>query len=298
MRLLSLSFTFVAIATSICAAAKSGPKCAAYIEVDSNTILNTGRYTLEDGSNVFDFTMVFAANIKKNGSHVVISNGPSVQKVLDNAKTQIQPLQAKGIKVLLSLLGGGDGVGIANFASQDAAAHFAGLVKDEIQKYGLDGVDLDDEYADYGKSGTAQPNQHSIGWLITALRNEMPNKLITFYNIGPAANSLSSSNATIGSKLDYSWNAYYGSFAAPKIPGLKKSALSPAAVSFSTISSNQASSLAKRTVSDGYGAYLTYNLGAGNFSKFISAFTQPLYGQNATYHPPTSQRASTRSTKG
>ena len=285
MKLLSSALAFVAIAAIMSpSAAKSGPKCAAYVEVNNNSINNTGRYTLVDGSNVFDIAIIFASNINFNGTEAVVYHNPNVQKLLDNAETEIKPLQAQGIKVVLSILGGHTGVGVSNFASQKAATRFAGLVRHEILKYGLDGVDLDDEYAEYGKNGTARPNKQSIGWLISALRANMPEKLITFYNWGPAATALSSSNSTIGAKLDYSWNALYGTYIPPRVPGLGKSALAPAAISFSSTSSNDAASLAERTVSEGYGAYLTYNLGGGNRSTYVSAITEALYGQAAIYH--------------
>ena len=142
-----------------------------------------------------------------------------------------------------------------------------------------DGVDLDDEYADYTST-----NSKSIGWLITALRKDLPNKLITFYNYGPASTTLSSDSASIGSQLNYSWNAIYDTYSAPSIPGLSKSALSPAAVDITSTPSSDAASFAQSTVSQGYGAFMTYDLDAGDNSAYISAFTQALYGQATTYH--------------
>lgn len=273
--------------------AKTGPIIPAYIEVNTNSLLNTGRYTLENGANVFDIAIIFASNIKmNNNSEAIIYNNPNVQALLNNATTQIRPLQDKGIKVVLSLLGGGEGVGIANFATQAAAQRFAGLIKKEITKYGLDGVDFDDEYAEYGTNGTAQPNKHSIGWLVDAVRNDLPDKLITFYNIGPAAQYLSEDPASVGSKFNYSWNPYYGSFEPPSIPGLNKSDLAPAAIDITSTSQSTAASLANQTIAGGYGAYLTYNLVAGNYSTYLSAITQQLYGQNVTYNPgPVTKRS-------
>ena len=214
----------------------------------------------------------------------MLFNNDQVQSTLDNAADQIQPLQAKGIKVLLSILGNHQGAGFANFASQDAAADFAGQVRDTLNQYGLDGVDLDDEYADYGTNGTPQPNDQSIGWLISALRADLPDKLVTFYNFGPSSDSLSSSPASVGSQLDYSWNAIYDTYNAPQIPGLSDGSLSAAAIDIPTTPSSDAASFAQRTVSDGYGAYMTYDLGSGDNSQYISSFTQALYGQAATYN--------------
>lgn len=266
------------------AATKSGPTSIAYVEVNNDQLANVGRYQLANGANAFDVAIIFAANINWNGSKAVLYNNDKVQATLDNAATQIKPLQAKGIKVSLSILGNHQGAGIANFPTQAAAQDFASQVTATVTKYGLDGVDLDDEYADYGTNGTPQPNQQSIGWLITALRAQMPSKLLSFYDIGPAASSLSSSSSTIGSKLNYAWNPYYGSYSAPSIPGLGKSALSPAAVDIQNTAQSTAVSLASRTVVDGYGVFMTYNLPGGDESAYVSAMTQKLYGQAATYH--------------
>jgi len=273
-----------AAAPAATAATKSGPTSIAYVEVNNDQLANVGRYQLANGANAFDVAIIFAANINWNGSKAVLYNNDKVQATLDAAATQIRPLQAKGIKVSLSILGNHQGAGIANFPTQAAAQDFASQVTATVTKYGLDGVDLDDEYADYGTNGTPQPNQQSIGWLITALRAQMPSKLLSFYDIGPAASSLSSSSSTIGSKLNYAWNPYYGSYSAPSIPGLGKSALSPAAVDIQNTAQSAAVSLASRTVADGYGVFMTYNLPGGDKSAYVSAMTQKLYGQAATYH--------------
>ncbi|MCC8906729.1 endo-beta-N-acetylglucosaminidase H [Curtobacterium sp. GD1] len=269
---------------SATSATKSGPTSIAYVEVNNDQLANVGRYQLANGANAFDVAIIFAANINWNGSKAVLYNNDKVQATLDAAATQIKPLQAKGIKVSLSILGNHQGAGIANFPTQAAAADFASQVTATVTKYGLDGVDLDDEYSDYGTNGTPQPNQQSIGWLITALRAQMPGKLISFYDIGPASSSLSSSSSAIGSKLDYAWNPYYGTYSAPSIPGLGKAKLSAAAVDIQNTAQSTAVSLAQRTKADGYGVFMTYNLPDGDVSSYVSAMTQVLYGQAATYH--------------
>ncbi|MFJ2980109.1 endo-beta-N-acetylglucosaminidase H [Curtobacterium sp. NPDC087082] len=269
---------------SATSATKSGPTSIAYVEVNNDQLANVGRYQLANGANAFDVAIIFASNINWNGSKAVLYNNDKVQATLDAAATQIKPLQAKGIKVSLSILGNHQGAGIANFPTQAAAADFASQVTATVTKYGLDGVDLDDEYSDYGTNGTPQPNQQSIGWLITALRAQMPGKLISFYDIGPASSSLSSSSSTIGSKLDYAWNPYYGTYSAPSIPGLGKAKLSAAAVDIQNTAQSTAVSLAQRTKADGYGVFMTYNLPDGDVSSYVSSMTQVLYGQAATYH--------------
>lgn len=270
--------------TASASATKAGPTSIAYVEVNNDQLANVGRYQLTNGANAFDVAIIFAANINWDGSKAVLYANENVQRTLDDAATQIRPLQAKGIKVSLSVLGNHQGTGIANFPTQQAAADFAAQVSATVAKYGLDGVDLDDEYSDYGANGTPQPNQQSIGWLVSALRADMPGKLISFYDIGPASDALSSSSSTIGSQLDYAWNPYYGTYSAPSIPGLGKDRLSAAAVDIQNTSRSTAVSLAQRSQADGYGVFMTYNLPDGDVSPYVSSLTQVLYGQAATYH--------------
>ncbi|MBP0460608.1 chitinase [Streptomyces bomunensis] len=265
------------------AAGKSGPVSVAYVEVNSNSMLNVGKYKLAgSGANVFDIGVIFAANINYNGSQAYLSFNQQVQSVLDNAATQIRPLQQQGIKVELSILGNHQGAGFANFPSQSAAAAFAKQLSDTVSKYGLDGIDFDDEYADYGVNGTAQPNDSSFVYLVQALRQDMPGKLITLYDIGPSASRLSYNGVDVTGMFDYAWNPWYGSFDVPGI-GLPKDRLSPAAIDLGSTSADAAANMARQTVDGGYGVYLTYNLTSTDIHDYISRFTDVLYGSDAVH---------------
>lgn len=265
-----------------------GPASSAYVEVNNEPIGAVGSYVLPDGSNVFDVAVIFAANINYDGDQAQLHFNENVQRTLDDQET-IDALQEKGIKVTLSILGNHQGAGLANFESAASATAFAVQVADAVDDYGLDGVDLDDEYSEYGKNGTAMPNDDSIGWLVSALRDEMPSKIISFYSIGPSGESLEHGSADIGSQLTYATNPYYGSYDAPAIPGLGDAQLSPAAVDIQSTSTDLAATLAQRTMDDGYGMFMTYNLPDGDMSGYISSFTEILYGQPAVYAPDSSR---------
>ncbi|MFS8202297.1 endo-beta-N-acetylglucosaminidase H [Streptomyces sp. CWNU-52B] len=284
---LALGATAPTGATAAPALAKEGPTSVAYVEVNNNSMLNVGKYTLANGGdNVFDVAVIFAANINYDtGTKTAqLYFNENVQRVLDNAATEIRPLQQKGIKVVLSVLGNHQGAGFANFPSEQAASGFAKQLSDTVAEYGLDGIDFDDEYAEYGNNGTGQPNASSFVQLVTALRANMPNKIISLYNIGPAASRLSYGGVDVSSKFDYAWNPYYGSWQVPGI-ALPKAQLSPAAVEIGRTSQSVVTSLARRTVSEGYGVYLTYNLDGADRSADVSAFTRELYGSDARYTP-------------
>lgn len=283
----ALAVGTMASTTAAAAPAKIGPISVAYIEVNSNSMLNVGKYTLASGGgNVFDIGVIFAANINYNTStnSAYLYFNPQVQSVLNNVSTQIRPLQAKGIKVELSILGNHEGAGFANFPSQASASAFAKQLSDAVTTYGLDGIDFDDEYADYGTNGTGQPNASSFVYLVSALRKDMPGKLISLYDIGPAASSLSYGGVDVTQDINYAWNPWYGSWDVPSI-ALAKSHLSPAAIEIGATPASTAASLAQQTVSNGYGVYLTYNLDGTDQHSYLSSFTTKLYGSAAVYHP-------------
>ncbi|MBC9914884.1 chitinase [Chitinophaga varians] len=267
---------------------KAGGKSVCYVEVNSNSLLNTGKYTLTTGGQqLFDIAIIFAANINYNTStgKAVLYNNPNVTNVLVNKNTQIVPLQNKGMKVLLSILGNHQGAGFCNFTSRAAAKAFAQQLADTANYYGLDGIDFDDEYADYGNNSLPQPNDSSFVMLLDELRKLIPTKIISFYYYGPAASRLSWGGKKAGDFVNYSWNAIYGSYSVPNVAGLPKSNLGPAAVDIMVTSQSTANSLATQTKNNGYGVYLWYNLTSTDKHVFFSGVSNILYGSSVTYTP-------------
>lgn len=277
----------VGLATPAVAAvtpAGKGPITTVYVEVNNNRQLReVGKYRLaKGGGNVFDIAIIFAANINYDpaAKAATLYFNENVRWVLDNAETQIRPLQRRGVKVLLSVIGNHQGVGVSNFQDREAASAFAGQLADAVHRYGLDGIDFDDEWADYHKGKPV--NDFSFPYLVSALRGHLPDKLITLYFYGPASHKLKYGDIDLAKVFDYSWNADYGSWEVPGI-ALPKARLAPAAVNFTETSADTAARLARRTVEEGYGAYLTYNLPGTDSHEYASRFTRELYGSDAVY---------------
>ena len=267
---------------------KAGGVSVCYVEVNNQSMLNVGKYTLTDsGQQVFDIAIIFAANINYDipNKKAVLFNNSNVSYVLQNKATQIVPLQKKGIKVLLSILGNHQGAGICNFTSNASAKAFAQIITDTINYYGLDGVDFDDEYANYGANSTGPTNDSSFVMLISNLRQLLPTKVISFYFYGPAANYLSYNGAKIGSLVNYSWNAVYGTFSVPSIPGMSNTNISPAAIDLQGTSQSTAVSLAQQTKNNHYGTFMCYNLTSIDQHVYLSATSSVLYGSGVTYTP-------------
>lgn len=262
------------------------PKLAVYVEVNSNDLANVADYTLaESGEAAIDMAMIFAANINYDGEKAYLHFNERVTETLDNAETQIRPVQENGTKVLLSVLGNHQGAGFANFTSYAQADAFAAQLADAVTTYGLDGIDFDDEWTNYGANGTPQPNAESFGWLATALRDRLgPDKIISLYAIGPTYETTDFTLFDAASVLDYAWNPYYPTYDAPTVPGLgDRTRLGAAAIDLSQTSAATAADFANRTVADGYGVYVAYNLTATDQSAYLSGITEALKGEATEY---------------
>lgn len=282
----------VAVATALPAFAASGGTgpapassalTAVYVEVNHEDLATVGTFVLEGSRRpVFDLAMIFAANINFDGTAAYLHLNDRVTATLDDADTQIRPLQAKGTKVLLSVLGNNQGAGFANFPTEQDADRFAAKVAKVVHEYHLDGVDLDDEYSEYGTNGTGNPNEDSFVWLVHALRRHLaPHELITFYAIGPSAERTVSGSGKASDALDYAWNPWYGSYSAPSVPGMAKEHLGAAAVDWGRTSPSTVQSMASRTVEDGYGVFMSYDLRDTTDLSSVQAMTLVLREERA-----------------
>ena len=93
------------------------PIMSVYIETNDINPLNAGDYMLEDGTAFFDVAELFASNINKdkNGNPTLFLND-KLANILENEGVEkyVRPLQEKGIKVLLSVIGNWQHIGLAN----------------------------------------------------------------------------------------------------------------------------------------------------------------------------------------
>ena len=134
-----------------------GMKMIAVVEVNDFSPLNPLGFTLKDsGKQLFDMVVLFSANINYDSQtgRVYVSRNENVQAILDNREKYIQPLQDRGIKVILGILGNHDESGISTL-SDAACKDFAQEVKNVCDAYALDGVFLDDEYTDKDKAAAS-----------------------------------------------------------------------------------------------------------------------------------------------
>lgn len=272
------------------------PKLTVYIETNDINPLNAGEYrfcgTTEE---VVDHVILFASNIRGNCNSVWLHHNPNQTHILNNVNTLVRPLQNKGIKVLLGLLGDHTGVGFANLTPAMIES-FATQVANCVNTYGLDGVDFDDEYAKYGTLACtpALPNPSSTihGNLIQRLRFKLdsifppsatsPRKLITAFNFGYTGFNQATMNA-----LDYMWPNYGCSSYPPS--GLPNSKWAKLSVNFSPLNPGQSTIQNCASSYAGYGALMTFNLRDYNCSGIMNYFAYDVWGEDVcwtgTVHP-------------
>jgi hypothetical protein len=164
-----------------------------YIEANDTDPRVAMGYTMENsGKPFFDYVILFAANIvdrdtgDKSGVHLYFNS--NVKYILDNRNTYIKPLQDKGIRVLLGLLGDHDDVGFGYFGSHTSHTiaereSFLQEVAEAVDYYGLDGVDFDDEWPSSGSYTTTYAYGDAMANLIVSTRRWLgPDKVITVYD--------------------------------------------------------------------------------------------------------------------
>lgn len=238
---------------------QKNPKMVVYVETNDVNPLNAGDYTMSDGTTFVDIVELFASNIHKddNGDPTLFLND-KLTNVLENggAATYVAPLQTKGIKVLLTVLGDWQGIGVANMTDAQSTK-FATILAYVVNRYGLDGIGFDDEYANY--SGSLVSN--SYAQIIKKLHALMPSdKLITVFDWG----NTSQIDAEASACIDYAYHGYFGSYVeytSSGITGMTASKWSPISFNLGNYNSTAtAESYAERASDDGYGAMMCFNL--------------------------------------
>ena len=105
-------------------------------------------------------------------------------------------------------MGGGTGLGFANLTDAQIS-DFTAQVQTAVSLYDLDGINLWDKGAGYGKEGMAPINDTSYAKLIKALKNAMPDKLLTLVDTRETTEALCDEQAgiSVGNYLDYAWSS-------------------------------------------------------------------------------------------
>ena len=142
----------------------------------------------------------------------LLASGSDLSYVLEHRDKYIRHLQEIGSKVCICIENGGKGIGFCNM-NDAQIADFVYQVKSIIERYYLDGVNLWDDDSKYGKAGMPAMNTTSYPKLIKALREALPDKLLTLVDKGDATEYFYDVNKCggieAGRYLDYAWHGYF-----------------------------------------------------------------------------------------
>lgn len=251
-----------------------------YVGVNSNSFANAGCYTLQDGRQFFDIACIFAANINAGSAgDAALYFNPQVAATLESGA--VQTLQDLGITVLLTVLGNHENAGWSCFTQQSVAQNFVDQLAAAVQKYGLDGIDIDDEYSN------CQTNLTSLAMVTTLMQQTMPGKIISkalFQDIqyfGPTWEG-----NTLANTLTYGWEMTYGypNYGARLQPyvdkGMGKNQLA-IGVSTDDCDGGPAASFIK---SNGYGGVMVFNV-TNDSTSCLSQISNALYDEDTVAKP-------------
>ena len=206
------------------------PKVIAIIETndtDPRNVLSYHLGTSADDPLFFDIIEFFAANIHKDANNdPTIYFNPELAPLLADTATYVKPLKDAGLKVVLSILGDWQGIGVANM-TESQADKFTDILVHIVKTYGLDGVSFDDEYANY-ESTVADSYGRIIEQLRTKLDAEFPDthKLIGVDQWG----NYNQIDAEAGAMIDYVYHGMFGAnvfYTSSSISGVTQDRFSP-----------------------------------------------------------------------
>lgn len=274
-----------------CPDRKEPMKMVAYVETNDWDIRNMGQFILKDSKKpVFDIVVLFAANMNYDipKSKRYLSFNDKLQPILKDPDKYIKPLKDRGIKVVVDILPNHQGVGYYNFQNYEEALEFARDCKQYADKYGFDGYDIDEEWADYHKlkQKPTKGNQ-SILWFMRAMKEVMPDKLLTLYDYGHSLYSGLTDEQGKEAKdyIDYSW-ANYSENHGSSI-GLPKEKYGKQSIE-ANYGTYYAEWVAQVNLEDCFGLMMIFNIKGNNIesgrtTRDLSKATKKLYGEECIF---------------
>lgn len=243
------------------------PRIIGIVETNDTDPRNVLSYHLgedENGPCFFSIVEFFASNIHKdaNGDPAIYFN-PELAPLMADTTTYIKPLKDAGVKVVLSVLGDWQGIGVANM-TESQADKFTDILCNIVKFYGLDGISFDDEYANY-TSTISGSYSRVIKQLRAKFDAEFPSvhKTIGVDQWG----NYSQIDAEAGAMIDY---VYHGTMGpnnfntSSYIPGVANDRFSPLTLNlgraYNTIYLNQIKNCSAQAAAGGYGGITLFNI--------------------------------------
>lgn len=250
---------------------------------DANPLYNLC-FTLENSSKyLFDQVILFSGNINYNPetSEVYNYNNENITQVLNYKEKYLAPLQQKGMKVILGILGNHDRANVTNL-NDEAAKAFAKELKAVCDAYNLDGVFLDDEYANPGNyPGFVSPSAQALSRLCYEIKKIMPERLVQLYVYGGTSVAYPVDGHQPGEFVDYGIHDYGGNYdLSSNYPGLSKKGMILGSIEMAR---NRISSYSAYTniKNNGYGGTMVFALSPKTLKiSYLNRVAQAFYGEN------------------
>lgn len=240
------------------------PIVAVYVEINDNDPRIVTSYKDGNGKAFIDLTYLFASNIHKdaNGDPTIYFNDKMAPMFADFHK-YLDPIKAQGTKVLLTVLGDWQGIGVANMTKAQANS-FADILTYIVDTYELDGISFDDEYANYTSTISG-----SYSHVIKALHAKLDAKfgagakLINVFQWG----NYGQIDAEAGAMIDYADHGTFGPnvfISSSSIAGVTNAHWMPQAIqlgqSYNTIYLNYIKNRSAQAASGNYGGIMMFNM--------------------------------------
>ncbi len=259
----------------------NGLQVISCMEVNDGNPLYNLSFTLEkSGKYFFDQVVLFSGNINYNEAtgEVYNYNNDNIMQCLKYKEKYLEPLQRKGMKVILGILGNHDRAGVANLTKEGAKA-FARELKAVCDAYNLDGVMFDDEYSKYGTYPGFEPSAttSAASRLCYETKQIMPDKLVQVYVYGKLSYTTAVDGNNPGTFVDYAlqdYNVYHD--LAASFPGMPRKGMIQASIELA-----KGLALSAETYADirtqGYGGTMFFGLtpdrtNMGLFNMVANAF--------------------------
>lgn len=269
------------------------PKVIAIIETndtDPRNVLSYHLGTSNDDPLFFDIVEFFAANIHKDANNdPTIYFNPELAPLMADTATYVKPLKDAGLKVVLSILGDWQGIGVANM-TESQADKFTDILVHIVKTYGLDGVSFDDEYANYGNLIDGSYGR-IIEQLRTKLDAEFPgiHKLIGVDQWG----NYNQIDAEAGAMIDYVYHGMFGAnvfYTSSSISGVTQDRFSPQTLDlnlqYNTFYLLQIKNRSAQTANQEYNFITTYDLRVAtdcNPLPVLQSIAEGAYNSTVTY---------------
>lgn len=206
----------------------NGVKIISCMEVNDANPLSHLCFKLKDNNKMFvDMVVLFSANIKydKEKQEVYLYNNPNVQHLLSNREKYLKPLQDRGIKILLGIVGDHDRAAVGNLSDATAKV-FARKVRAMCDAYQLDGVFMDDEHSEImhpAPDGFVNSSSYAAGRLCYEIKQMMPNRIVSVYVYTTTYSLPAIDGHRSGEYVDYGLHDYGKSFGlSSNYPGMPK----------------------------------------------------------------------------